>query len=244
MAAPQTSLKALELRGISVPGRLSEVTLSLERGVVAGLIGPNGSGKSTLLQAAAGLLAATGSVLWQNRPLETIPSLERGRCTAWVPQESHFEFGFPVRSVVAQGRYAHGDDSRGIEAAMEAMKLTSLAQRPVNRLSGGERHRVLLARALATAAPLQLWDEPLASLDVRHVLEVVSLARRLAAGGATVIMSLHDLRIANRLDIAVVILDGRIRALGPPREVLTPALLQAVFGVKAVTAPGMTLELP
>jgi len=244
MVAAKTPLNVLELTGATVPGRIADITLSLGPGLVAGLIGPNGSGKSTLLQVAAGLLPAAGKVRWGDRALGAIPALERGRCTAWVPQESHFEFGFPVHAVVAQGRYAYGDDGRGVPEAMEALDLHGLASRPVNQLSGGERHRVLLARALATAAPLQLWDEPLAALDVRHALEVLGLARGLARSGSTVLMSLHDLRVADRLDLVVVIHQGRLRAVGPPRAVLTPALLQTVFGVRAVTAPTLTLELP
>ena len=235
---------ALLLRGATVPGRLADVSLRLPPGTIAGLIGPNGAGKSTLLQVAAGLLPAAGTIAWAGRPLETIPVLERGRCAAWVPQEARFEFGFSVQAVVAQGRFAHGDDGTGVDAALARLDLALLAHRPVNRLSGGERHRVLLARALATAAPLQLWDEPLAPLDPRHALEVLALARELTGGGSTVMFSLHDLRVAHALDMVVVLHNGRLRAVGRPEEVLTPALLADVFGVRAHTGHGLTLELP
>jgi iron complex transport system ATP-binding protein len=235
---------ALSLRGATVPGRLADVTLDLPAGALVGLVGPNGAGKSTLLQVAAGLLPAPGAVRWGGRELDGISPLERGRCTAWVPQEARFEFGFSVRSVVAQGRFAHGDDECGIDAALARFDLALLAHRPVNRLSGGERQRVLLARALATAAPLQLWDEPLAPLDPRHVLEVLALARELVRGGSTVLMSLHDLRVASLLDLVVVLHDGRLRASGRPADVLTPDLFAGVFGVRAHMAPGLSLELP
>ncbi|MFT3829702.1 MAG: ABC transporter ATP-binding protein [Opitutaceae bacterium] len=235
---------ALALRGATVPGRLADVTLDLPAGALVGLVGPNGAGKSTLLQVAAGLLPATGAVRWGGRELDAVPALERGRCAAWVPQEARFEFGFSVRSVVAQGRFAHGDDEHGVDAALARFDLALLAQRPVNRLSGGERQRVLLARALVTAAPLQLWDEPLAPLDPRHVLEVLALARELARGGSTVLLSLHDLRVASLLDLVVVLHDGRLRASGRPAEVLTPGLFADVFGVRARQAPGLSLELP
>ena len=244
MAAATKGLKALEIRGATVPGRLRDVSLELAPGTFAGLIGPNGAGKSTLLQVAAGLLASNGTVGWSGRALETIPVLERGRSTAWVPQEARFEFGFSVRSVVAQGRFAHGDDNQGVDAALQRLDLGSLAHRPVNRLSGGERQRVLLARALATAAPLQLWDEPLAPLDPRHALEVLLLGRELTQHGATMLFSLHDLRMASGLDVVVVMHEGRVRAVGPPDEVLTPALFAEVFGVQARTGPGLILELP
>ncbi len=235
----------LHIEGATVSGRLHDLTLKLPRGAMVGLVGPNGSGKSTLLQVAAGLLPARGSVLWDGRPFTTIPVVERGRMATWVPQEAKFEFGFSVRSVVAQGRFAHGDDDLGVDEALERFDLAGLAARPVNQLSGGERQRVLLARALATQAPLQLWDEPLAPLDVRHALDVLMLARELTHGrGFTVLISLHDLRVAHCLDAIVVLQAGRLRAAGSPAAVLSPELLLDVFGVKAHTAPGLVLELP
>jgi iron complex transport system ATP-binding protein len=237
-------MNILNVNNATVPGRLEAVSLALPRGKLVGLVGPNGSGKSTLLQVAAGILPAAGSVEWEGRPLDGIPMLERARCAAWVPQEAQFEFGFSVRSVVAQGRYANGDDDLGVDGALESLDLGDLAHRPVNRLSGGERARVLLARALVTAAPLQLWDEPLAALDPRHGLEIVVLARELARRESTVFFSLHDLRVAYRLDLVAVLHQRRLRAFGPPEEILNPELLLEVFGVRARSAPGLNLELP
>lgn len=237
-------MNALEISAASVAGRLTDLSLCLAPGTLTGLIGPNGSGKSTLLQVAAGLLPSLGAVQWAGRPLASVPLMERGRMTSWVPQDAHFEFGFSVRSVVAQGRFAHGDDEQGIEQVLEKFDLTELAERPVNRLSGGERQRVLLARALATGAALQLWDEPLAQLDPRHVLEVLAHAQAFTRQGNTMLFSLHDLQVAHCLDRVVVLDQGRLRAFGQPSEVLTPELLQAVFGVRIRTAPGLILELP
>ncbi len=237
-------MSALTLQNLTVPGRLNAVSLDLPAGATVALVGPNGSGKSTLLQAAAGLLPCAGRVLWHGRALGEIPFMERGRLAAWVPQEAQFEFGYSVRSVVAQGRFAHGDDAVGVESALAALDLLMLAERPVNQLSGGERHRVLLARALATAAPLQLWDEPLAALDVRHALQAIVLADTLKRTGGTVVFSLHDLRIAQCFDYIVVLHAGRIAAQGKPEAVLTPELLLAVFGVQVQIAPSLTLSLP
>jgi iron complex transport system ATP-binding protein len=235
---------ALTLTAATVAGRLHDVSLAIPPGTLAGLIGPNGSGKSTLLQVAAGLLPSAAPVTWNDRPIAKIPFSERGRLAAWVPQEARFEFGFTVRSVVAQGRYAHGDDDRGVETALAQLDLTALVDRPVNRLSGGERQRVMLARALVTEAPLQLWDEPLAPLDPRHALEVLARAHHLTRAGATLLMSLHDLRAAHCLDYVIVLDKGRLRAAGKPDDVLTPQLLLDVFGVRARNLPGLTLELP
>lgn len=239
------SAPALEIHHASVRGRLEEVSLTLPRGALVGLVGPNGAGKSSLLQVAAGLLGAGGETRWHGRAFDSISVLERGRTAAWVPQEARFEFGFSVRAVVAQGRFAHGDDERGVDEALARLDLAGLAARPVNQLSGGERQRVLIARALATDASLQFWDEPLAPLDPRHGLEVLTLAGQLTRRrGATVLMSLHDLRVAHCLDLIAVMHAGKLRAFGTPHEVLIPALFSEVFGVSARTGPGLILELP
>jgi iron complex transport system ATP-binding protein len=230
--------------GLRVEGRLWDVALELPAGCLAAVLGPNGAGKSTLLQALAGLLPAEGDVRWRGEALAHIPFLDRARLLAWVGQESHADFGFPVREVVAQGRFAHGGEGGGVEEALQAFDLVHIADRPVTRLSGGERRRVFLARALATGAPIQLWDEPTSHLDVRHGLEVLELANGLRAKGATVLMSLHDLRAARCFDRVLVLHRGACVAQGAPDDVLTPEVLLEVFGVKARLAQDLILELP
>jgi len=233
----------LESEALEVPGRLGGISLALEPGAAVAVVGPNGAGKSTLLQALAGLLPARGRIRWRGRDLHAIPFLERGRTLTWLGQESHADFAFPVREVVAQGRHAWGDDDEGVAAAMEALDITHLAARPITELSGGERRRAFLARSLATGAPIQLWDEPAANLDVRHALEVLRLARGLAAGGSTLLVSLHDLRNAFRFDRVLVLDQGRLVGDGTPGDVLTPELIAAVFRVKAEAGTGLGLEL-
>ena len=154
-------------------------------------------------------------------PSRRSPCLERGSLATWTPQEARFEFGFTVRAVVAQGRFAHGDDGRGVDEAIARFDLAALAHRPVNQLSGGERHRVLLARALTTAAPLQLWDEPLAALMCATSWRLLKLAVELTRAGTTMMLSLHDLRIAHCLDEVIVLHDCCVRASGQPDAVLT-----------------------
>jgi iron complex transport system ATP-binding protein len=238
------STPALHASGLSVPGRLEAVSLDLGPGELVAMVGPNGAGKSTLIQALAGLLAAEGTIRWNGQALSHIPAAERARKLAWVGQEAHFEFAFPVRDVVAQGRFAWGDDLTGVAEALAELDLTFLADRPATRLSGGERHRVGLARALATQAPIQLWDEPVAQLDVRHALEVMRLARRLVDGGATVVVSLHDLRAAYRFDRVLVLDHGHLVGNGKPHEVLTAALIRQVFRVEATFVESLVPELP
>ncbi len=235
---------ALHATDLAVPGRLEAVSLELGPGELVAVVGPNGAGKSTLIQALAGLLPARGRVQWNGQSLSRIDVAERGRRLAWVGQEALFEFAFPVREVVAQGRFAWGDDPAGVEEALATLDLLHLADRPVTRLSGGERHRVGLARALATGAPIQLWDEPVAQLDVRHALEVMRLARQLAEGGGTVLVSLHDLRAAYRFDRVLVLDQGRLVGNGGPHDVLTAPLIRRVFRVEATFVESLVPELP
>jgi iron complex transport system ATP-binding protein len=235
---------ALHASDLAVPGRLEAVSLELGPGELVAVVGPNGAGKSTLIQALAGLLPAQGLVHWNGQSLSRIDMAERGRRLAWVGQEALFEFAFPVREVVAQGRYAWGDDLAGVEEALATLDLLHLADRPVTRLSGGERHRVGLARALATGAPIQLWDEPVAQLDVRHALEVMRLARQLADGGGTILVSLHDLRAAYRFDRVLVLDQGRLVGNGKPHDVLTAVLIREVFRVEATFVESLVPELP
>ncbi len=235
---------ALEAAGLGVPGRLEDVSFALKRGSLAAVIGPNGAGKSTLLQALAGFIPSHVEVAWQGEALSRIPVLDRGRRLAWVPQELRAEFGFPVRDVIAMGRFAHGDDERGVDAAVDRMDLRLLQHRPLTRLSGGERQRVFLARALATDAPLQLWDEPLSQLDVRHQLEVLELVKSLAVAGGTVLISVHDLRVAHCVDHVLMLDKGRLADSGTPEDVLTPARLREVFGVRSRMGETLILDLP
>lgn len=229
---------------LGIDARLRDVSLHLKAGTLMAVVGPNGAGKSTLLKALAGLLPAEGRILWRGKPLASIPFPERGRTLAWLGQESGAEFAFPVRDVVAQGRHAWGDDRRGVVEAMAALELEDLADRPVTQLSGGERRRVFLARALATQAPIQLWDEPTASLDVRHALQVLRIARDLAGRGTALLLSLHDLRAAYRFDRVLVLDRSRVAACGAPHEVLTRELIRGVFGVEATFPSSLVLELP
>ncbi|HEU4952736.1 MAG TPA: ABC transporter ATP-binding protein [Holophagaceae bacterium] len=237
-------MSGLLARRLSVPGRLEDLDFELPMGCLAAVVGPNGAGKSTLLQALAGLLPCAGEVAWQGEALARIPALDRGRRLAWVPQELRAEFGFPVREVVAMGRFAHGDDDRGVEETLDRLDLQPLAARPLTRLSGGERQRAFLARALATEAPLQLWDEPLSQLDVRHQLELLELAKSLSVAGGLVLLSVHDLRVAHCMDRVLMLDRGRLAAAGTPEEVLTPARIREVFGVRARMGETLILDLP
>ena len=229
---------------ITLGTRLRDVSLHLPPGSLTAVVGPNGAGKSTLLLVLAVLLKAEGDIAWMGEDLNRITFPERGRRLAWVGQDLQSDFAFPVRDVVAQGRHTFGDDGEFVDDAMQAMDISHLADRPVTRLSGGERRRTFLARALATDARIQLWDEPTANLDVRHGLDVLQLATKLRDEGRAVLISLHDLRAALCFDQVLVLDRGRLAASGKPEVVLNPELLQSVFGVKARRGQEMILELP
>jgi iron complex transport system ATP-binding protein len=233
-------MDALELRDVTVRYgehvALDRVDLMVAPGEHVALIGPNGSGKTTLLRALAGVVAPQwGSV----RPAGALARDEVARRIAFLPQEEHWEFPFPVEEVVACGRYAHApglfresvEDWAAIDTALAVAGVAGLRRRPITELSGGERRRVMLARALAQRAPALLLDEPTSALDLEHRNAVLSAIRTVRGA---VVLATHDLdaaaACASRL---VVMAAGRIVAAGPPADILTKALLRDVFHVDA-----------
>ncbi len=213
---------------------LDDVDLSFPSGQVTAVVGPNGAGKSTLLRACAGLLAAQrGEIVHVGRPLDTYARAELARAVAYLPQERAVHWPLAARAVVALGRLPHDDANPDVIArALAAMDIEHLADRPIAQLSGGERARVLVARALAQEAPLLVADEPTAGLDPAHSLALFTLFQRLATEGRTVVVALHDLSLAARFAHHIVLLaNGRVSAQGPPTDVLAPRHLEPAFGV-------------
>lgn len=217
--------------------------LDLRAGELTVLIGPNGAGKTTLMRALAGLVPAEGRIEIDGKPLSSLTARDRAQRIAYLPQGHVFHWPMPVAAVVALGRHAYGDafsaitdaDRRAVEKALVATDTDGFANRPVTTLSGGERARVALARALACEAPILLTDEPTVSLDPRHQLVVMGLLARAAHDGGAVLAIGHDLALAARFADRIVIMDrGRLVADGAPREVLTAERIAAVFGVEAV----------
>ncbi|MGH8606822.1 MAG: ABC transporter ATP-binding protein [Gammaproteobacteria bacterium] len=222
---------------------LEEVTLCFRKRAITGVLGPNGAGKSTLLRALAGIVPLTsGSVRLGTRDLIAMSRKEVARCVAYLSQNIEIPFPFPAAEVVMMGRYAHLSrfrseteaDHQAVARALLAVDAESLRMRPVDELSGGERQRILLARTLATEAPVLLLDEPIANLDIRHCLELLEILRDQATQGRTVLVAIHDLNFAHRFCERFVLLHGgRVLAQGTAEEVLVPQLLREAFEVKA-----------
>ncbi|HEY2908544.1 MAG TPA: ABC transporter ATP-binding protein [Vicinamibacterales bacterium] len=230
----------------SAPGRyvLEDVSISVQRGAIVGLLGPNGSGKTTLLKILAGTLApARGRVVLDGAAVTALSRRELARKIAVVPQETHSTFDFSVIEIVLMGRYPHLgafelEGANDLAIAREALAATgtaALEARPFATLSGGEKQRVVIAGALAQASHVLLLDEPTASLDLGFQLEIAALLVRLNRDrGVTMMVSTHDLNLAATLCSELVLLkSGRILAHGPTERVLNAANVRALYGVDA-----------
>jgi len=235
----------LVLDRVAVPiGRetiLRDIAFAADAGALIGLVGPNGAGKSTLARTVAGLLApSAGHVLVDDRPLAHLSRREAARRIAYLAQGDTVHWPLAARSVVALGRAPHATgfgraspgDAAAIDRALARTGTAALADRDVTRLSGGERARVLLARALAVEAPILVVDEPVGALDPHHGLNIMALLREEAARGTLVIAVLHDLALAMRFcDRLIVMGAGRIAADGRPAAVLSPDGLRRHYAV-------------
>ncbi|RMF09908.1 MAG: ABC transporter ATP-binding protein [Alphaproteobacteria bacterium] len=221
---------------------VDSVSFDLEPGSLVGLLGPNGAGKTTLLRGLVGIADTTGgNVLVDGVALAAVPAAVRARQIAYLPQGGQVHWPLDVFHTVALGRLPHqtpfeGLSEEDIEAILRALEYTDtlgLAGRPVTELSGGERARVLLARALASEPRILLADEPVAGLDPAHQIDVMHLLRTLVQRGNAAMVVLHDLTLAARYcDRVLVMNEGRIAADGPPDKVLTQQVLEDCFGIK------------
>ena len=240
----QLSLRATGV-SVTLGGRrvLQDIDLEARPGDVLALLGPNGAGKSTLLKALAGLLPHDGRVEIADADLAALSSRDRAKRISYVPQRSLLRSALSVEEVVALGRYVHGgsfggmskNDTEAIDHALETAHADVLRERIFTQLSVGEQQRVLLARALASDAPILLLDEPTSALDVGEGMAVLRLIRKLAARKHTLIVVLHDLADArSTTDRALLLKDGRVVEQGATPDVVSAEPIRVVYGVKLI----------
>jgi cobalamin transport system ATP-binding protein len=248
-ASPGTVALALShiTAGYGPTAVLHDLCFKLMGGEVLAIVGPNGAGKSTLLRVACGSLRPSqGSIELLQRPLPSYHRRELARVVATVAQENRVAFRFTVLEIVLMGRSPHlgpfhletHHDLAAARAAMERFDLLDLANRPIDELSGGERKRVFLARALAQQPRVMLLDEPTAFLDLRHMVQILIQFRRLCAqSDIAVAATMHDLNAAASYADRVLLLNGGTEiACGAPEEVLTARNVEQVYGVKVQIA--------
>jgi len=223
------------------PQVLRDCSLQLNRGDFAAVIGPNGTGKTTLFRALSGFLGGwTGRITLAGKPLSSYSGTERARIMAVVPQDIFTPLPYTSREIVEMGRCCRlsrwrppgGADRAGVAAAMSAMAVEELADRPFTRLSGGERQRVMIAMALAAEPELLLLDEPTSHLDLGHAAHLLELlAARNRDTKLTVLLISHDVQAAARNCRRLFLLQqGAIVAEGEPAAILTADRLSALYG--------------
>ena len=233
----------VERLAFGYPGRVvgREVSFGLEAGQVLCLLGPNGSGKTTLFRTLLRLLEPRdGAVLVDGASIAAWPRRRIARVFGYVPQAQPGTFPFTAREVVLMGRTAHvglfgspsTHDRRQAEAALDALGIAHLADRPYPEMSGGERQLALVARAVAQEPAILVMDEPTASLDFGNQVRVLAHVQSLARRGIAVVLSTHDPDQAFLCaDLVALLHEGRLARLGPTAEVITAGTLRKAYGV-------------
>lgn len=236
----------LQVNAVHVPiGRrciLQDISFTASSGEFIGLVGPNGAGKSTLARAIAGLLPiSSGQISFDGQSLRNLGPQESAKKIAYLAQGDLVHWPLSAHSIVSLGRTPHAGqfgsnspaDEAAITRAMERTAVTHFADRDVTQLSGGERARVLLARALAVEAPILIADEPVGALDPRHGLNIMGLLREEANRGVLVITVIHDLALATRYcDRLIALRGGQLVGDGLPSEVLSPSGMAQNYAVE------------
>lgn len=214
---------------------IKDITLDFLPGILYGILGPNGSGKSTLLKSLSGIWQPTeGKVLWHEEELLNKPRKTISQIVSLVPQNPYLHFEFTVYDFVAMGKYPCQESVNGdeIEWALKTVDVWHLRKRAMSQLSVGEKQRAYIARSLVTGAPIMLLDEPTASIDIKHQLQIWKLLKALIHQGKTIVVAIHDLSTTARFCDQIVVLDkGECIGQGSFADVMRPHLLREVFGV-------------
>ena len=224
-------MTALIALGLTLAGRLRATSLDLSKHRLIALVGPNGGGKTSLLRALAGVEEAKGDVLVDGEPLLGAAEARRRKLLAFLPASRDLGWPIAARDVIALG-LSRRDEAR-ISALVRLFELGSVEHRPINRLSTGERTRVLLARALAARPKLLLLDEPFANLEPYWVIRLGEILRRLADDGTLILVALHDLGQLGRFDRALLIADGMVQMNETPADLVTSERFECIFRISA-----------
>lgn len=234
---------------------LHDVSFNVNNGEVLALIGPNGAGKSTIIRAASGVIPSTGQVRTNGDDFHALDPMQRARYMAVVPQAISLPPAFTVWETVLMGRtpylgflgHASSLDEELARGALSRVHALAFADRRVGELSGGEAQRILLARALCQSTPILLLDEPTAHLDLQYQVSLLELIRELAREeNLAVLVALHDLNLAARYaDRVALLVGGHLKAIGNPRDVLTPEAISQAYclPVNVVEHPFMDAPL-
>ena len=233
-------MTSLVARGVAIPGRLRPTDLDVEAGEMVALVGPNGGGKTSLLRALAGVEVASGVVAIDGEDLTLAPVARRRQLLAFLPASRDVTWPIAARDVIALG--LDRPDGARIDELIALLELEHLARRPINRLSTGERARVLLARALVGKPKILLLDEPLSNLDPFWVLRILDILESEAGSGHAVIVALHDIGQLSRFSRALLIAKGKVQMDEMPTALMVSERFEEVFRITAVDSGGWAIK--
>lgn len=227
---------------------LQSVNIHIPENKISVILGSNGSGKSTMLKTFCRLIApSAGVITLDGTPLAQIKSKDIAKSIGLLPQTSIAPEGIKVAELVSRGRYPHRqfmtgltkEDYKAIEEAMEAMKITELADRSIEELSGGQRQRVFIALALAQETDILFLDEPTTYLDIAYQIEILDLLKELnKKRGTTIVMVLHDINLSTKYaDYLFAMKDGKLIKQGTPSEIITDDTIKEIYGIDSVIIP-------
>ncbi|MGC8663269.1 MAG: ABC transporter ATP-binding protein [Thermoplasmata archaeon] len=221
---------------------LNKISFKVEDAEILGILGPNGSGKTTLLNVINGILKKDGGeILIKGKKIEKYSRKELARIMGVVPQDMVPAFDFSVFEIVSMGRYPHlgimeplsTKDEKIIFDALKKTGTFDLKNKSIREISGGERQRVFIARAIAQDPEMILLDEPTSNLDIRYQIEILEIIEQMRSRGKTILMSMHDVNLAIRYCTKIALIhNGEILAFGEPEEVINENSIEIAYGIK------------
>ncbi|WP_321416847.1 ABC transporter ATP-binding protein [uncultured Desulfobacter sp.] len=224
---------------------LTDISLNVHKGQMVSIVGPNGTGKTTLIKCLAGIQRPRGgSILINGKDAFGMHRREHARCVGYVPQSSPSKFPIIVFEAVLMGRRPYITwkptqiDFEKTAQVIESMNLKDIALRDFDKLSGGQKQKVMLARAIAQDTDVLLLDEPTSNLDLKHQLEVLEMISSLVeTNQMAAVLAMHDLNLASRFSHRMVMMkEGQVLCSGTPSEVMTPENISTVYGIHAVVS--------